>query len=61
MDACHSYLECAPEGQRQLAKFLHVELAVLYFPFRQTTPRNVVRNGLTEFSAVWAYNPFVGI
>jgi hypothetical protein len=28
----------APEGQRQLDAILHVELAVLYFPFRQTTP-----------------------
>jgi len=38
MDACHSHLGCAPEGQSQLAEFLHVELAVPYFPFRQTTP-----------------------
>jgi hypothetical protein len=28
----------APEGLRQLDAILHVELAVLYFPFRQKTP-----------------------
>ena len=28
----------APEGQGRLDAILHVELAVLYFPFRQTTP-----------------------
>jgi hypothetical protein len=38
MDACHPYLGCAPEGQRQLAEFLHVELAVLYFPFSLNDP-----------------------
>jgi hypothetical protein len=27
-----------PEGQRPLDAILHVELAVLYFPFRRTTP-----------------------
>lgn len=31
-------LGSAPEGQRRLNAILHVELAVLYFPFRQTTP-----------------------
>jgi hypothetical protein len=29
----------APEGQGRLDAILHVELAVPYFPFRQTTPR----------------------
>jgi hypothetical protein len=28
----------APEGQSQLGEIRNVELAVLYFPFRQTTP-----------------------
>jgi hypothetical protein len=28
----------APEGQGRLDAILHVELAVPYFPFRQTTP-----------------------
>jgi hypothetical protein len=35
-------LERAPEGQRQLDAILHVELAVLHFPFRQINP-NITR------------------
>jgi hypothetical protein len=46
-----AFLGRTPEGQRQLGAILNAELAVLYFPFRQTTPSRTRSRGASMLSA----------